>query len=270
MRRAGELYRRLIAIRIRAQMQYRASFLADILISAILGATGFLSLALVIQKFAGVGGWQLWEIAFLYGMVENAFGWMDMVFSGFDPQHFGRMYVRTGAFDQMLLRPVSILVQVFGSEFVLRRSGRILQASIILGLALVNLPIHWDLGRVLYIPVVFASLVAFFGGLFIIGATVTFWTVESIEVINILTYGGSEMFSYPMHIYPGWLRQFFTYIIPGIFINYYPALYILSKPDPLGLPAFAPFLSPLVGFGMLAAGLAFWQFGLNHYQSTGT
>ena len=37
MPRAWELYRRLIAIHIRAQMQYRVSFLADILITAILG-----------------------------------------------------------------------------------------------------------------------------------------------------------------------------------------------------------------------------------------
>jgi ABC-2 type transport system permease protein len=265
-----EFYRRLVAIHIRAQMQYRMSFLADILITAILNGVFFLSLALVIQRFAGIGGWNLWEIAFLYGMVEFAFGWMDMVFSGFDPQHFGQAYVRTGAFDQMLLRPVSILVQVFGSEFILRRIGRILQAAIILGLALANLSIPWDVGRVLYMPVILLSLFSFFGGLFIIGATITFWTVESIEAINILTYGGTEMMSYPMNIYPDWLRRFFTFIIPAIFLLYYPALYILDKPDPLGYPAFAPFLAPLVGFGMLAAGLAFWRYGLRHYQSTGT
>ena len=78
------------------------------------------------------------------------------------------------------------------------------------------------------------------------------------------------MMSYPMHIYQDWLRTFFTYVIPAIFLNYYPALYFLDKVDPFHFPAYAPLLSPLVGFGMLAIALAFWRFGIRHYQSTGT
>jgi ABC-2 type transport system permease protein len=78
------------------------------------------------------------------------------------------------------------------------------------------------------------------------------------------------MMSYPMHIYQDWLRKFFTYVLPAIFLNYYPALYILGKPDPFHMPWFAPFLSPVAGFGVLAAALLFWNYGLRHYQSTGT
>jgi ABC-2 type transport system permease protein len=66
------------------------------------------------------------------------------------------------------------------------------------------------------------------------------------------------------------MRSFFTYIVPAIFISYYPALFFLDKPDPFNLPWFAPFLSPLVGAGMLAMSLAFWQYGIRHYQSSGT
>lgn len=266
---AFSLYLRLISIRIRSQMQYRISFMMDIFSNAFVVGVSFLTIALVLQKFDGIGGWKLWEVAFLYGMVETAFGTMDMLFSGFDPTFFGNR-VRLGSFDQMLLKPVNILLQVFGSEFVLRRLGRILQGLIVLALAIANLEIAWTVGKVLYLPVVIAGLVCFFGGLFIVGATITFWTVESIEVINIFTYGGDEMMSYPMHIYPDWMRQFFTFIIPGIFMNYYPALYILGKTDPFGMPAFAPWLAPFVGLGVLVASLGFFRFGMAHYQSTGT
>jgi ABC-2 type transport system permease protein len=170
----------------------------------------------------------------------------------------------------MLLKPVNIYLQVFGSEFLLRRLGRILQGLVVLALAIANLDIVWTAGKLLYLPVVIAGMVCFFGGLFIVGATITFWTIESIEVINIFTYGGNEMMSYPMHIYPEWMRQFFTFIVPGIFMNYYPALYILGKPDPFGMPGFAPWLAPFVGLGVLAISLRFWRFGIAHYQSTGT
>ena len=35
-----------------------------------------------------------------------------------------------------------------------------------------------------------------------------------------------------------------------MFMNYAPALFFLDKPNPLDLPAFAPFLAPFVGAGV--------------------
>ncbi|RPI86412.1 MAG: ABC transporter permease [Chloroflexi bacterium] len=237
--------------------------------TGIVTVLGFLTLALIFRRFNHISGWTLWEVAFLYGMVEAAFGTMDMFFSGFDPQNFGKQ-IRLGLFDQILLRPVNATVQVLASDFILRRLGRIIQGLIVLGLAFANQDVQWTLGKILYLPVIFVSLVMFFGGLFVIGATITFWTVESIEIINVFTYGGSEMMSYPMHIYQDWMRRFFTYVLPGIFIVYYPALFILGKPDPFHMPQFAYFLSPVAGFSVLLAASVFWQFGVRHYQSTGT
>ena len=263
------IYARLVAVQIRAQLQYRTAFVLEILSSGITLFLFFLSMAFVLQRFGDLGGWKLGELAFLWGTVEFAFGLMDMIFSGFDPSNFGKQ-VRQGFFDQLLLRPVNITVQVLGSEFILRRLGRIAQGALIFAFALTLADIHWTVGKLLYLPLVIGGLVCFFGGLFIIGATLSFWTVDSIEAMNILTYGGSEMMAYPMHIYPDWLRRTFTYIVPAIFLNYYPALYFLEKTDPLGLSLVWSFVAPLVGIGVLLVALSFWRFGIKHYQSTGT
>jgi ABC-2 type transport system permease protein len=263
------IYCRLIAIRIRAQLQYRISFLLDLAAAAFGTAVNFCTLALIFQRFDSIAGWTLGEVAFLYGMVETAFGIMDMFFSGFDPDTFGPM-VQRGRFDQLLLRPVNITFQVLGSDIALRRLGKIAQGIVVLCIALALLDIRWTFAKTIYLPVVLVSQACFFAGLFIIGSTTTFWTVQRVEVINIFTYGGSEMMAYPMHIYTRWIRRFFTYVIPAIFLNYYPALYFLDRPDPLHMPSFAPFLSPVAGFGALAAALAFWRFGIRHYTSTGT
>jgi ABC-2 type transport system permease protein len=170
----------------------------------------------------------------------------------------------------MLLRPVGITLQVLGSDLALRRFGRISQALAVLAVAIFHVSIKWTLVKLIYMPVVLISLVLFFGGLFIVGSTITFWTIESIEVINIFTYGGTEMMSYPMHIYQNWMRRFFTYIIPAIFLNYYPALYILGKPDPFGMSRMVSFFAPLAGLGVFTAAIIFWRFGLSNYHSTGT
>lgn len=269
MKRMLTLYFRLISISIRSQMYYRLSFLMDLVTTGLMNGVYFLGLVLILERFGNILGWSLGEIAFLAGMVEMSFAVMDMVFSGFDSDRFSQM-VRVGSFDQMLLRPVSITLQVFGSQFWLRRLGKVTEGLAIFIFALAVTSIDWTLLKLLYLPVVFLSQVVAFGALFMIGATITFWTVQSVEAMNILTYGGNELMTYPASIYPGWLRNFFTFIIPFIFLNYLPGVFFLGKPDPLGFPAFAVFLAPLVALGLMVFAAWFWRFGVNHYQSTGT
>jgi ABC-2 type transport system permease protein len=263
------MYLRLLGIQLRSQMQFRASFWMDLVSTGVVNASYFLSIALILERFDNITGWTLAEIAFLFGMIEMSFGAMDMLFSGFDPDVFS-VQVREGRFDQLMLRPVGLAWQVLGSRFLLRRTGRILEGLVIFLIGLAMLDVHWTPAKLLYLPVVLASQVLAMGALFMMGSTITFWTLQSVEAVNILTYGGVEMMSYPMQIYPRWLRGFFTYVMPFIFLNFYPALYLLDKPDPLRFPPFAPFLAPFVGVGLFLAALAFWRAGINQYQGSGT
>ncbi len=263
------IYGRLVGVQLRSQMGYRFAFAMDFLAAALITALEYGSIALVFSRFGDLDGWSLGEVAFLYGLAEASFGLMDLIFSGFDPSFFG-LQVRRGAFDQLLLRPVNITLQVLGSQFHLRRLGRVVLGFAIFASALSVVEIQWTVFKIAYVPLILVGMVCFFGGLFIVGATITFWTVESIEVINIFTYGAQTMISYPMHIYQAWIRRFFTFILPAIFLNYYPALYILDRSDPMGLPLAASFVGPLAGGIVLGLALAFWRFGIRSYQSTGT
>jgi ABC-2 type transport system permease protein len=269
MRRSISLYRRLIAVQLQSQLQYRVAFVAEVLISFFVVSLFFVSLVLVMQRFESIGGWRLGEVAFLYGLVEMGLRMAQMIFSGFDSSVFAQN-IRLGSFDQLLLRPASPTLQVFGSRFNLRLVAHILQGLVIFGIALSLANVNWTPLKLLYLPLVIFSLVLFFGGFFLVGATITFWTVESVEAVNIFTYGGGEMMAYPMHIYPEWLRHFFTFIIPAIFLVYYPALFFLDRPDPFNMPPFAPCLAPVAGLSVFAGALLFWRFGLKHYQSTGS
>jgi ABC-2 type transport system permease protein len=117
-----KLYLRLIGAQVRSQMQYRVSFILEIITVGIITVLEYGSLALVFSRFKSLQGWSLGQVSFLYGLAELSFGIMDLVFSGFDPATFG-LKVRRGAFDQLLLRPVNLTLQVLCSEFALRRFG---------------------------------------------------------------------------------------------------------------------------------------------------
>ena len=261
------LYFRLIGASLRSQMQYRASFLLDTL--SLFGVTflDFLSIAILFKRFEGLKGWTLWEVGFLYSLINLAFALAVMVGRGFDTFH--RDIVR-GEFDKVLFRPLSAFYQVLASQFQLRRIGRMAQALVIFGMANAHLDIAWTLSKVAFLALCVLGGMCFFLGLIILGATFCFWTVQSIEILNVFTHGGVEAGNYPMSIYTGWFRRFFTFVVPLAFVNYFPSLYLMGKPDPLGLSPIFQLVAPLVGPAFLGLSLLFWRFGVRHYQSTGT
>ena len=78
------LYCRLVAIRIRAQLQYKRSFALQVLAGF---RSTFIDLATLLIFFSFVpriGGWRLGEVALLYGMASVSFGLADMVGAGID------------------------------------------------------------------------------------------------------------------------------------------------------------------------------------------
>jgi ABC-2 type transport system permease protein len=263
-----QLYRFLLLAQLRSALQYRVSFVLDIFSTSLITVTEFAAFVLVFSRFAGLGDWSLLEIMFLYGMVEFAFGLTDMIFDGFDSPTFSA-HIRKGTLDQFLLRPANLLIQIFGSSLSFRRIGRVLLGVGIFGYALMNNPQVWQLEKILYLPLVVFGMGLYFGALFLIGASITILTVDSTDAMNLFTYGGKDMMSYPMNIYADWLRILFTFLFPVTLVNYYPALFFLGKPDPFGLPSFMPFLAPLAGMLMFFVALQFWKFGLTHYQSAG-
>lgn len=261
------LYFRLIGASLRSQMQYRASFLLDTV--SLFGATflDFLSIAILFKRFEGLKNWTLWEVGFLYGLIGLAFALAGMVGRGFDAFH--RDIVR-GEFDKALFRPLSAFYQILASQFLLRRIGRIAQALVIFGIANAHLGIAWTLSKVAFLAFSVLGGACFFLGLMVFGATFCFWTVQSIEILNVFTHGGVEAGKYPMSIYTGWFRRFFTFIVPLAFVNYFPSLHLMDKPDPLGLSPLFQLVAPLVGPAFFGLSLLFWRIGVGHYQSTGT
>ena len=138
------LYRRLLGVQIRSQLQYRFAFFMDLLATGLTVCFEFGSLALVLQRFQHIRGWTMSEVAFLYGMVEISFGVMDLVFSGFDPGRFGQE-IRRGTFDQILLRPVNVTMQVLTLDFALRRLAKIAVGVGIFVIGLQGTAVHWTL-----------------------------------------------------------------------------------------------------------------------------
>ncbi|MGE0622968.1 MAG: ABC transporter permease [Pseudomonadales bacterium] len=265
---ALRLYGRFVSQSIRAQIQYRLSFLLMAVghfVTSVVEAIGIWAL---FERFGMLGQWTLAQVAFLYGIVNVAFPVSEALARGFDV--FGAQFVKTGDFDRLLLRPRSTVLQLAGHDFQLQRIGRLAQGLIVLGWAIVALDLDWDPARVALLLYTVLSAVVFFYALFIFQATLSFWTVDSLEIMNTLTYGGVETAQYPLAIYRPGFRRFFTFVVPLGCISYFPAVALLGIEDPLGTGRAVQVAAPLAGYAFFALSLATWRAGIRHYTSTGS
>ncbi len=262
------LYMRLSWGRVRSQLQYRTSFVLYIVGSFVLTVGDFLVIWVIFQHLPLLAGWSLGEVAFLYGTSYVAFKTTDMVLGHLDqlPE-----MIRTGTLDTLLTRPLGSLFQVITADFALRHVGSIAQGIVVLAYAVSVVDIPWDAARVGMLAVMLLSGSAIFASVWVVGAATSFWTTGSgLEVLNTFTYGGNQLTSYPLNIYAGWLRRLLAFVVPLGFVNYFPALYILDRPDPLGAPTALRFLSPFVAAAMVLVARALWGLGVRHYRSTGS
>lgn len=264
---ALQLYARYAGLSLRSQMQYRASFIMQTFGQFLLTGVEFLAIWLLFDRFGQLNGWTMPQVAMLYGIIAMTWAIAESVGRGFDL--FGDM-IKAGDFDRILLRPRSTVLQLIGQELTLRRIGKFAQGAIVLSYAISHLDLNWNLARLLLLPATIACGVCLFIGLLILQATSAFWTTESLEVWNAFTYGGVFMSQYPMPIYRRWFSGFFTFVIPLACINYFPAIAILQRDDPLGYPPAFHWLAPLAGPLFLLIALRVWKFGVRHYRSTGS
>jgi ABC-2 type transport system permease protein len=107
-------------------------------------------------------------------------------------------------------------------------------------------------------------------GILVLQGTLSFFTIESLEIANVLSYGGVQAAQYPLAAYARWFRRLLIWVVPFGAVAYFPVLAILGKADPLGFPLWIGTVSPLLGFVFLGAAFLAWRWGVRHYMSTGS
>jgi ABC-2 type transport system permease protein len=260
------IYRLLIGARVRAQLEYRLSAALQLVGAGLLTLIDFVAIAVIFTNVPQLGEWTVAEVALLYALSTIAFAFTDLAIGHLDL--FPQM-IREGTFDQILVRPLPSLFQVVASDFAVRRVGKVLQGIAVLTYALVALDVDWTLGRVVAIPIAIAAGAVIYGAVWVALATITFWIIDAIEVVNAFTYGGSFLSQYPIGIFARWLRGLVVFVVPLAFVAYFPALYVLDREDTLGLPETFQYLSPVVAVLAVLVSAAIWRNAVRHYRSAG-
>ena len=122
--------------------------------------------------------------------------------------------ISNGEFDRMLVRPRSAIFQILASKLELSRIGRMLQAILMMLVAFAKSDIHWSPSKVLTILLMIVGGTVVFSCLFLLYAAFSFFTLEGLEFMNVLTDGGKEFGQYPLAVYGKAVLTFCTVAVP--------------------------------------------------------
>ncbi|MCM1153892.1 MAG: ABC-2 family transporter protein [Roseburia sp.] len=256
------LYFHYLSIALRSSMQYKTSFFLIVTGRFLVSFNAILGAYFVFQRFHVVKGYEFGEVLLCFSIIQMSFSLCEAVSHGFS--NFAGI-VRRGGFDRILLRPRSAILQLLGSEFDVSRIGMLLQGLVMFVYGIVISPVDWTWGRVITVVMMLSGGTVLFASIFLLEAALSFFTLEGLEAVNILSYGAKEHGKYPVDIYGKGMMKFCTYVIPYALIQYYPLQYLLGRAD-----AWYYSLYPLGTLPFALVCYYLWRLGIRHYQSAGS
>lgn len=256
------LYGKYLAIQIQGMMQYKISFAMTAVGQFLVSFHVFLGIYFMFQRFSQVEGFTYSEVLLCFGITLMQFSLAEAFARGFDTFS---VIISNGDFDRMMVRPRNEIFQVLAGRIELTRIGRILQAAVMFVYGIICSNVVWTPMKVLSVFLMLLGGTAVFAGLFLLYAAICFFTLEGLEVMNILTDGAREFGKYPVSVYGKRVLQFSTIIIPYALVQYYPLCYILEKSSRWWYG-----MLPLSGFLFLTVCFGAWKLGIHRYQSVGS
>ena len=256
------LYFHYLSLALRSSMQYKMSFFLVVAGRFLASFNAILGVYFIFMRFHKVKGYGFGEVLLCFAIIQMSFALCESVSHGFAV--FSGI-VRSGQFDRILLRPRGAILQLLGAEFDVSRFGMLLQGIIMFIYGIVVSPVEWTALRILTVISMVCGGTVLFVSIFLLEAAISFFTLEGLEAVNILSYGAKEHGKYPVDIYGKGMMKFCTYVIPYDLVQYYPLQYLLGRTErwyyslyPLGTLLFALFC-----YGL-------WRLGISRYQSAGS
>ncbi len=256
------LYKNYLLIHLKSMMQHKMSFFFTTAGQFLISFNVFLGVYFMMERFHEVKGFTYGEVLLCFSITLMAFTIAETIFRSLDTFE---TIIGNGEFDRILLRPRNCLFLVLCSKIELTRIGRLLQAIVMFAYGLYSSRVSWTFTRAATVILMILGGIAVFAAVYMIFASMCFFTLEGLEFMNVFTDGAREYGKYPIGIYGRNLLTICTFIIPFALFQYYPFLYLTGKTSRVWYC-----ILPLAACFILIPAICFWNFGLVRYQSVGS
>lgn len=246
---------------LKAKMSYRADFMINavgILLNDLLYLASFY---LLYHSIDTIGGWELHQILFFYGIMLISTAFMQTFFDNIwelDKR------VLSGEFIKYYYKPLNILFYYVSETIDLKGIVQFLFGIGVLVYASVKLQITVTVFFVVRIIVCVTASGMVYVGIMLLTSSLTFWFLNTITILMFVSKA-KDYARYPLTIYSKALKFVFTFLFPIGFLSYYPGILLMTDRRQNGL--FIGLL--LAGALFLGIGYKLWICGTRHYSGTG-
>lgn len=230
-------------------------------------ATGIIVIYFALLKFDSLNGWNLKEMLFLFSLLFLTYGILILFFTGL--RDFGGM-VRDGGFDRFLLRPRGVLFQIiFVNADWFAAIGHGGLGIVLFVISAGQVGIQWNAVTIIYYVLAVAGGVLIQGAIFLFLGTLNIYLLETGSLKELFYWNMRKFAGYPISIFHKVIQAGMIYVVPFAFVNYFPAQFLLRKPDMAQYPEIFLYITPIVGVVMYGMAYVFWRFSLRYYKSSG-
>ena len=253
---------------LKAELQYPLNFIIGTLGTSFIGLTDILLLLIPVAAFKTIGGWNFWELGFMFALWKMSHGLHEAFFIPFRGQHDN--FIRQGEYDRFLVRPIHPILQILARcEFGSNALSEWLPSVTMFFITASKVKIAWNPFNIAFLFVLIFSGAVIEWAVYMFISSFGFWFVRT---NNLRGIAGVFLFlasNYPLQIYGRFFPFVMTFIFPFAFMAYYPTHYFFQL-NVTVYYNFFPYLTPLVAIISWLIAFGFWSFGLRYYQSSGT
>ena len=256
------LYFYMFKLNFKIKVEYKADFVISFLANIPIQIIEFLFIWVVFQNISSLAGWTFYEMALIYGIMTCSKGVAECFFDGF--YDVSKLYMKTGAFDNIMVQPINSLFNVIAKSFFVGGLGDLAIGTTISVIAITNLNIPFGIPQIIFtlISIILGGLI--FGGLMTIATSSSFWVVESLDILW-TTYSLHQLGLYPINLYNIVIKSLVIFVFPYAFASYYPVTLLLGRRE-----GNIAFLTPIIVILIWAIAIKTWKMGVKNYGSTGS
>ena len=257
-----------LKVNIQMSLAYRADTIVNILLNLMWLGWELLSLSIIFNNTETIGGWDFWQLGFMFSLWKMSHGLHEALFIPFRGRH--DEYLRQGDYDSFLIRPVHPIIQILARcEFGSNALAEWLPSVAMFFITASHVTVPWNAGTVAFLFVLLLSGAVIEWAVYLFISSTGFWFIRTNNLRGIAGVFLFRVANYPLHIYGRVFPFIMTFIFPFAFMAYYPTHYFFGVENTL-FSAWLPLLTPLAAALALAVACGFWSLGVQKYQSSGT
>ena len=246
---------------LQAKFEYRVDFILGVVTSCMLQLAALAFLLVIFHQTPGLNGWTTEQVVLLFGLVAASLGTSELLFN-----HIWMLpyYVVMGELDRLMTYPVDSLYFLLITRPELHAFGNLITGFTLASMALIRLQAPWYDWVLLPIFVIFGSLI--YTSALVIFGSLSFKFISNTSMHFMIPHTLLQASRYPLCIYPAWVHYALLFIVPFGVFNYLPGNWVFDKM----LSPWCAVSPPLVAILVSLIAQKCWDWGLTHYQSTGS